>query len=132
MRLRAALVYLLVVIGALLASYGASYGIRATNLVFVAGIAVIALFAAVEWLTFRRAVAVPIAITVMGLFFFVVGYPTLSLPVCPPPPGLVACAGEGARERTLGALGSLVLGALFTFILARRRSRAEPPTPARR
>ena len=126
MKLRAALVYLLVVIGTLLAGYGASYGVRTSNLVFMSGIGVIALFAAVEWLTFRRALALPIAATVIGSFFLVVGYPTLSLPVCPPPAGVVACAGEGARERTLVALGGLVAGGAFTLVLVARQIGREP------
>lgn len=125
MKFRAGLVYLLVAIGALLAGYGASYGVRASNLVFIAGIALIALFAVVEWLTFRRVLAVPIAITVIGLFFFVAGYPTVSLPVCPPPAGQVACAGEGARERTLEALAGFVLGAVLTLGLSIWPRRAE-------
>jgi hypothetical protein len=125
LKLRGALVYLLVVIGALLAGYGASYGVRASNLVFIAGIAVIALFAVVEWLTFRRVLTVPVAIAVIGSFFFIAGYPTLSLPVCPPPAGVVACAADGARERTLVALGGLVVGAVLTFALV-ARSRVEP------
>ena len=125
MKFRAGLVYLLVAIGALLAGYGASYGVRASNLVFIAGIALIALFAVVEWLTFRRVLAVPIAITVIGLFFFVAGYPTVSLPVCPPPAGQVACAGEGARERTLEALAGFVLGAVLTLALSIWPRRAE-------
>jgi hypothetical protein len=126
LKLRAALVYLLVVIGALLAGYGASYGVRASNLVLIAGIGLIALFAVVEWLTFRRFVAVPIAITLIGVFFFVAGYPTLSLPVCPPPPGQVGCAGEGARERTLEALAGFVVGAVLTLALSMWRRREEP------
>ena len=126
MRLREALVYLLVVIGALLGGYGASYGVRASNLVFVAGIAVIAVLALVEWLSFRRVLAVPVAITVIGLFFFVAGYPTLSLPVCPAPAGQVACAGEGARERTVVALAAFAIGAVLTAALSMWRRRREP------
>ncbi len=132
MKLRAALVYLLVVIGALLAGYGASYGVHASNLVFVTGVALIALLAFVEWVTFRRALSVPIAIAFIGLFFFVAGYRTLSLPACPPPAGVVACAREGARERTLGALGGLVVGAAVTFGLVARQVRAEPSRSRRR
>ena len=132
MNLRVGLVYLLVVIGAVLTGYGASYGVRASNLVLISGIALITLFAFVEWLTFRRVLAVPIAIGTIGLFFFVAGYPTLSLPVCPPPAGQVACAAEGARERTLGALGGFALGAVLTLAFLLWPGRLEPSATRRR
>lgn len=92
----------------------------------MAGVVILALVALVEVVSLRRMLAVPIAITVSSLFFFVIGYPTLSLPICPPVPGPVACAGEGARDRTLWALGAFVVGAVLTLVLAVVPRRTEP------
>jgi len=130
-RLRAALVYLVVIIGALLAAYGASYGVRPSSLVFLSGVAIVTALGIVEALSFRRLLSIPIAVVVTSFFFFVIGLPTLSLPVCPPPPGTVACAADGARERTLGALAGVALGVVLVLAVG-FRWRPEPSSTGRR
>ncbi|HEV8230572.1 MAG TPA: hypothetical protein VGQ86_11500, partial [Candidatus Limnocylindria bacterium] len=109
----------------------ASYGVRASNLAFLAGIAIVTLVGIIEALSLRRLLSIPIAVVVTSLFFFVAGYPTLSLPVCPSPPGAVACAAEGARERTLGALGGVAFGLVLTLAVG-VLSRSEPSATRRR
>ena len=126
---RAAALYLALLPVTFFAGYGGAYGFA--NVVFLTAAALVVLLAIAEWTTFRRALVLPMFVALMGVFFFVVGYPTIALPVCPPPSGTVACAGAGARERTLVALGVAVAGALAT-VGAGVLVRPEPPHGRRR
>ena len=116
-------------IGALLAAYGLSYG--GDNPVFLVGALVVVLAGVAEFRAYRSVLSPLIALAVVAGFFVVVGWPTLSLPVCPPSSGAVvsltrleACASSGARERTLTALAGFGLAAVVLLALALRHRRA--------
>lgn len=116
---RAAALYLVVILATLLAGYGGAYGFL--NVVFFTGAACVLVLAVAEWATFRHAFAIPLAVAVMGVFFLVIDLPALSVPVCPPPPGQVACAAPGALERAGVAVAVFIIGAAAVLAMRLRR-----------
>ena len=126
-KVRAAALYLVLLPVTFLAGYGGAYGFA--NRVFVVAAALVVILAIAEWRTFRRALVLPMFVALMGVFFVIVGYPTIALPVCPPPPGTVACAAAGARERTFVALGVAAVGVVLT-VVSGVLVRPEPPAAA--
>jgi hypothetical protein len=120
---RLILIYTTSILGALLAAYGASYGVRANNGVLVVGAAAVLLAAIAEYRSRRQVAALLAAIAVVAGFFGAIGLSTLNLPACPPPAGSVACVADGARERTVLALTVFTLIVVALGVRATIRSR---------
>lgn len=103
-------------LSAVLAAYGASYGIRVNNLVFILGLALTLLLTIAIFQRERRVLgALWPAVLGFRALFAVSGLPALGRPECSETvtgasPG--GCAGAGARWTAVAALAGIGIGAI--------------------
>ena len=116
---RAALLYITAGASALLAAYGASYGVRASNLVLLAGLVGLLIATVAEFRIDRKLTVPFVGVAVVGAFFFAIGLPGLGRATCASDFATGICVAPGARERTVAA--GVAAGIAIALLLVERR-----------